>query len=289
MHHPYLAPHPFRYRYLPREVAGEVDRRTLRRINVNPYLFMTGKVRPGPAEFAALNALYDAEVHYMDHLLGELFSCLTRLDLFDRTLVIVVSSHGENVGDHGLGEHQGCLYETLVHVPLLVRYPPLAPPGLRVSGLVQLTDLFPTILEATGVQAGDLRLQGRSLLPLERDRTYHGEAVAEHEGNRLKQLLEIAGPADQPVVDRFARSLRMIRQGDWKYITATDGSTELYDLGSDPEERDDRAAREPERAREMAARLEAVFRSFTPEEGEPDPEAVEKSILEELRSLGYRI
>jgi arylsulfatase A-like enzyme len=289
MHHPYLAPHPFRFRYLSAEAASAADRRLLQRINVNPYLFMTGKVRPGPAELAALSALYDAEVHYMDHLLGELFSCLESLDLLDRTLVVVASSHGENLGDHGLGEHQGCLYETLVHVPLLIRYPPLAPAGLRVGGLVQLPDIFPTLLAATGIAASGLSLQGRSLLPLASDMEYRREAVAEHEGNRIKQLLEIAGPEDQPVVDRFARSLRMIRQGDWKYITATDGSAELYDLAADPEERDDRAGREPERARALAERLEAVFRSFTPGAGEPDPAAVERAILEELRALGYRI
>jgi arylsulfatase A-like enzyme len=296
MHHPYLAPLPFRHRYLQRGTANAAapEWRKVQRLNVNPYLFMTGQVPAEPADFATLSALYDAEVHYLDHLLGELFACLTRLGVLDRTLVIVVSAHGENLGDHGLGEHQGCLYETLVHVPLLVRYPPLIPAGLRVSGLVQLTDLMPTILDATGGGTAGLALDGRSLLPL--GKAHRGHVIAEHEGNQIKQLNEIARPADRPLVERFARSLRMIREGDWKYIAATSGgaggagSAELYDLAADPEERDNRAAREPERARLLAERLEAAFQAAPGDSvGAGDPEAVERAILEELRSLGYRI
>jgi arylsulfatase A-like enzyme len=294
MHHPYLAPRPHRYRYIVRGAPG-VDWELLRRINVNPYLFITGKVSPGVAEFAALAALYDAEIRYTDELLGAILGALGGQGLLDRTVVAALSPHGENLGDHGLGEHQGCLYETLVRVPLILRYPEKVPAGLRVGGLAQITDVFPTLLdlagvaEVAGVGAEGLALQGWSLLPFDRAAAGREAVYAEQEGYSLRQLDEIAGPGDQPFLDRFARSLRMIRAGDSKYIRASDGSEELYDLAADPGELDDLAPRQPERARAMAARLDSFLDTLQQRSGAAHPEQVERSVIEELRAMGYRI
>jgi arylsulfatase A-like enzyme len=285
MHHPYLAPGPHRYRYVDRGAPG-VDWDLVRRINVNPYLFVTGKVSPGPAELAALGALYDAEVRYTDGLLGGIVAALRRQGLFDQTVVAALSPHGENLGDHGLGEHQGCLYETLVRVPMILRYPERIPAGQRVAGLAQITDVFPTLLDLAGVEAPDLSIQGWSVLSGNPGR----EAVyAEQQGNRIRQLEEIAGPEDRPVIERFGRSLRMVRVGDAKYIQASDGTGELYDLAADPGELDDLAPRQPERAREMAARLDSFLDTLHQRSGAAHPDQVDRSVIEELRSLGYRI
>jgi arylsulfatase A-like enzyme len=284
MHHPYLAPGPQRYRYIDRNAPG-VDWDLVRRINVNPYLFVTGRVSPGPAELAALGALYDAEVRYTDGLFGGILDTLRLQGLFDNTVVAALSPHGENLGDHGLGEHQGCLYETLVQVPMIVRYPEKVPAGRRVAGLTQITDVFPTLLELAGAEpVADL--QGWSL-PFEgggRDAVY-----AEQQGNRVRQLEEVAGPADRPVIERFGRSLRMVRVGDFKYIHASDGTGELYDLAADPGELDNLAPSQPERAREMAARLDSFLDTLHQRSGAAHPEQVDRSVIEELRSLGYRI
>jgi arylsulfatase A-like enzyme len=293
MHHPYLAPGAHRYRYVDRGAPG-VDWDLVRRINVNPYLFVTGKVSPGPAELAALGALYDAEVRYTDGLLGEILAALRRQGLFDRTVVAALAPHGENLGDHGLGEHQGCLYETLVRVPLILRYPEKIPAGRRVAGLGQITDVFPTLLDLAGVDTEDLSLQGTLQgWKLRFDGDFGGggrDAVyAEQQGNRIRQLEEIAGPGDQPVIERFGRSLRMVRVGDFKYIRASDGTNELYDLAADPGELDDLAPRQPERAREMAARLDSFLDTLHQRSGAAHPEQVDRSVIEELRSLGYRI
>jgi arylsulfatase A-like enzyme len=285
MHHPYLAPGPHRQRYVEPGAPG-VDWDLVRRINVNPYLFVTGRVSPGPAEFAALGALYDEEVRYTDSLLGGILAALRRQGLFDRTVVAALSPHGENLGDHGLGEHQGCLYETLVRVPMILRYPERVAAGQRAAGLAQITDVFPTLLDLAGVEVPDASLQGWSLLPgnPERDAVY-----AEQQGNRVRQLEEIAGPEDRPIVERFARSLRMVRAGDFKYIRTSDGGEELYDLAADPGELDDLAPGQPERAREMRERLDSYLDTLHQRRGAAHPEQVDRSVVEELRSLGYRI
>lgn len=288
MHHPYLAPGPDRYRYIERGAPG-VDWAALRRINVNPYLYVAGKVAAGPAELAALGALYDGEIRYTDALLGQILAALRRQGLLDRTVVAALAPHGENVGAHGLIEHQGCLYETLVHMPLILRHPDKIPAGLRLGGLAQITDVFPTLLDLAGLGAAAPPLQGWSLLPLVQGQAGREAVYAEQEGNRIRQLEEIAGPEDKPLIERLGRSLRMIRVGDAKYIRASDGGEELYDLAADRGELDNLAPRQPERARAMAARLDSFLETLQPQSGAAHPEQVERSVIEELRSLGYRI
>ena len=72
---------------------------------------------------------------------------LRRHRLLDHTLVIIASDHGENIGEHGLMSHAYSLHDTLIRVPLIMRYPERFPAGQRVTQQVQLTDLFPTILD----------------------------------------------------------------------------------------------------------------------------------------------
>src|SRR5207244_8717283 len=81
-------------------------------------------------------------------------------------MLIITSDHGETIGDHGLMSHAYSLHDTLIHVPLLVRYPELFPPGQRVTQQVQLTDLFPTILDVLGLDVPHVRqeLPGVSLV-----------------------------------------------------------------------------------------------------------------------------
>lgn len=288
-HHPYFAPYPDRYRYVDRRVPG-VDWRRLQRLNADPYLFMTGLEELRPLEADVLRALYDGEIRYLDGELGRLFAALARLGLAGDTVLAVVAPHGECLGEHGFGEHQGCLYEPVVHVPLLLRYPPAVAAGLRVESLVQTTDLFPTLLELAGGSPAGLALQGRSLLPVEARRAYRPFVVAEYEGNEPVPLKRLQQAAGRPLpAERFTRRLSMIRAGMDKYISGSDGSRELYDLGQDRGEIDNRFAEQRPRADQLALTLHKFLRSLPQGSGRSDPQELEPAVREELRSLGYRI
>ncbi len=295
MHHPYAAPAPYTYRYVSREAPG-VDWRKIWWISANPHLYMYGDMQATPQDFEVLKALYDAEIHYVDKELGQLFAHMRKLGILDETLLIILSPHGESFGEHGQCAHGGTLYETLVHVPLIVRCPGTAPAGLSVRSLVQVTDILPTVLEFVGHGTEDLMLQGHSLLPLEPDRTYRQYVIAESQGPFVHKLKK-----SEQQLERFKRGHRMLRQGDYKYMygakamygsdgsNASDDGELLFDLATDPDELHNLVAEQPERARAMAARLEEWLNSFEHRTGEPEPEIIDEHILEDLRAGGYRI
>jgi arylsulfatase A-like enzyme len=288
-HHPYFAPHPYRYRYVARSAPG-VDWRRIQRLNADPYLYMTGLEEAGRRDLEVLRALYDGEIRYLDAELGRLFAALARSGLLDRMVLAVVSPHGESLGEHGFGEHQGCLYEPVVHVPLILRYPPVAPAGLRVESLVQTTDLFATLLELAGGSPAKRTLQGESLLPPASRRPYRPFVVAEYEGNRPIPLTRLQQATGRPLpAERFTRRLSMIRMGPYKYICGSDGSEELFHLGADPGEEVNRIERERQQANQLALALRKFLKNLPAGTGASDPEELAPAVREELRSLGYRI
>jgi arylsulfatase A-like enzyme len=124
-----------------------------------------------PLDFTAADRqrvidLYDGEIHASDRLVGELVDLLRELDVLEQTIVVVVSDHGEELFDHGLNGHGHTLYDELLHVPLLIRFPDGAS-ARRVDAQVRTMDLFPTILDALGLPVPP-NLQGMSRMPLVR-------------------------------------------------------------------------------------------------------------------------
>lgn len=291
-HYKCFAPFPWTFRYVSR--FRPVDWVKVDLLNGNPFLFMTGQVEATPEELAVIAALYDAEIRYLDASLGRLFAHLERSGLLSRTLVIVLSHHGSSFGEHGLGSHVACLYEPLVHVPLIVLGPGMARTGMRVPDLVELTDILPTVLELTGGGSASLDLDGRCLpcfggAPRELAAAeWHGEDTWYFLNSHVPGFLHEAlrDPGRRSGLERFARSLRMLREGDYKYIAGSDRSEELYDLATDPEESRDLSAREPERAGTMAARLRSHLGPAAPGE---QPELDQDKILQGLRDMGYRL
>jgi len=107
---------------------------------------------------------YDAEVRWVDETVGRIVMKLQALDLWDQTLFILTADHGEALDDHGLVGHQNIMYDEVLRVPLIVQFPGLDQP-LRVSGTVELLDLFRTIADFTGIEVPD-GTRGESLVPL---------------------------------------------------------------------------------------------------------------------------
>ena len=125
-----------------------------------------------PEEFRRIFAdqPYDGEIDYTDQQVGRLLRFLGKRKALDRTLVIIVSDHGEGLEDHGEPTHGLLLYDTTVKVVLIVKPPKDSPAtgrdaaGKRCGQTVMLTDVFPTVLEMLGFkQAGEV--DGRSLVP----------------------------------------------------------------------------------------------------------------------------
>ena len=104
------------------------------------------------SEIKAELDMYDASIAYLDSELSRLFGELRSRGLLESTLIIVTSDHGEQFGEHGLFLHGNSLYEPLLRVPLIVRYPPGIPGGRRVATRTSLRDIPATILDVTGIE-----------------------------------------------------------------------------------------------------------------------------------------
>jgi arylsulfatase A-like enzyme len=144
-----------------------------------PLLFEAGEVGThsasgddGPVPASARSytgqevvAAYYAMIELIDHNLGRLLEALERTGQRENTIVVFMSDHGENLGDHGM-LLKGCrFYEGLVRVPLIISWPGHLVSGLVSDALVELVDLPPTLLEASGSPM-PRRMQGRSLMPI---------------------------------------------------------------------------------------------------------------------------
>jgi arylsulfatase A-like enzyme len=283
----------FPYHQLP---AGYLTRFTdaspaaLRALSLRLFAAQFGGDPVDPAEAAeAATAMYDAGVLYADALLGRVAAALERRGSLDRTVLVVLSDHGELLGERGEFGHGQSLYEPVTRVPLLVRHPPRVPAGVRVETPVSTVGVFATVLDLLGL-AEPGRLHVGSLVPVIEGRPGGGPVLAERYANHL--IGGRGGEGLHPLM-RPAERFRSYRVGPLKLIeTTASGAAFLFDLAADPgEERDVAAARPGDLARlhdELATWRRALGLPAldAPVDGEPAP-PLDPAARERLRALGY--
>ncbi|MBN1510903.1 MAG: sulfatase-like hydrolase/transferase [Phycisphaerae bacterium] len=163
---------------------------------------------------------YAAEVAFMDTQIGRLIDELKRLGIEKKTLVALISDHGEGLGDHGEGGHGYFVYETTVHVPFILWCPGTIPAGRKIDAITRTVDAFPTLLELVGL-SGPESVHGASLVSLLKGEETSLAATAYAES--------LAGHL------RFGLSpLRCLRAEQRKYTLAPNAA--LHDLEVDPNE-----------------------------------------------------
>jgi arylsulfatase A-like enzyme len=231
------------------------------------------------AELGRLIDLYDGSIAYVDSQLERFLDELADKGLLDNALIIVTADHGEAFLDHGRLFHSGDLvYDELMRVPLVMRYPSAIPAGTEVDVPVRLIDVMPTVLEAVGLGAspemdGGIHMEGTSLLPLLR-----GDEVEMEMRRRSEVYCEGA-------------LVSCVRTARWKYIDSQGHNTlALYDLVNDPQEKHNLLSEREEIARDMAGRLQSytdLVRFYLEEHEGPTPIAVDEETRKRLRALGY--
>jgi len=194
---------------------------------------------PSPEKVREARRCYLAMCTWVDDRIGQLLDELERLGLAGNTMVVFTSDHGDMMGEKGQWFKRIYL-EWSARVPLIVRWPGRVPAGKRVGAPVSLVDLFPTFTEGAGVPLRT-RIDGRSLLPLLDGR---------EEGRDREVIGEYFGEGTiEPV--------RMVRRGDYKYITVNGHPPQLYDLKRDPDETINAAGRSEYAAVERQLRTRA--------------------------------
>jgi arylsulfatase A-like enzyme len=268
-HAPYLPPQPFATRFADRNLVP---------VSAKEFLDIRAAVNGGKrplreGERRYLVSQYDGGIAYVDSRIGELLARLRALGLYESTMIVITSDHGEAFGEHNLTEHAfGSLYQDQLHVPLLIKYPGQHE-ARRSSALVSQVDFMPTILDVAGV-AVPPELPGRNLRSLSgRD---SGVVFAESEPRvDLRKDVRLRG------------ARRAVLNGDWKLIDWTAGPPELYNLADDPGELHNLYRPEDAVGAMLQARVSA-WASSMPRTTQPRAvKPVAPAVLNKLRSLGY--
>lgn len=281
-HLEYNPPDEYAERFLPNNVSVQ----EARAVNQDAWAYITGETTMNEWEFEVLRSLYQAELAYLDKRIGELLDYFENAGLLDETVFLITGDHGENIGDHGLMDHQYSLYETLLDVPLVITGPGFDK-GRRVDKPAQLLDLFPTILDMADVTFDTDDYFGCSLrdtdqLPDER------AIVAEYVGPQ-PQIETLAERYDcEHDISRYDRRLWALKRGNDKYIRGSDGSERLFNLQRDRDERTDDSTQRPERCQALANELDEIMEALpesTHDDGGPSMDATTKQRLEDLGYL----
>ncbi len=234
-----------------------------------------------PEELAQLTDLYDAAIHEVDALVGRLVHALREAGVAGHTVIVVTADHGEDFGEHAVegspfvGHGQG-LWQTLLHVPLVITAPGVAP--RRVSRRVSLVDLAPTALDLLGVPAPPA-MQGRSLRPLMETGEGAGSPV-------LSELHSHRGWMRSLVVDD---DLKVVT-GDPDALVSwpVTRPVRLFRLSEDPVERADLEPGRPDEARDLADAVRALGEALEAERaGAPRGARPSEATLRRLEELGY--
>lgn len=243
-HIPYLPPSPFKERFTATSLTRQESQieQQLRSRPSYPLFKRNLYDHLGPIpNLEYIADLHDAEVAYLDFEIGRLLEHLGQQGILDDTVLVFFGDHGENMTEHDAWFDHAGLYESVVHVPLLIWAPGLIAPA-RISTLVSLVDVMPTMLELLDLSVG-ADIDGRSLVPLLR-----GEATSHRNEIMLSECTW--------------QAKRGVRTERWKFIRCYDPgiylreNVELYDLEDDPNEQRNIAQLQPEITRMLSEKLD---------------------------------
>lgn len=259
--------------------------------------YMEGRHTYTAAELEAIRGVYDASLLDLDRATEHLIRGLEARGLLDDTVVVLLSDHGEHLGEHGMFDHRWSVHQALLRVPLVVRYPTRFSPD-RVSAPVSTQDLFATVLELAGQPVP--HPWSRSLLaPPE------GRAFAEliQPTPRLPVVRQAFSDLDP---GRWRRRYQVLVDGAWKFVRVSDGRHRMFHVAEDPDEERDLMVGLPAHPASSvqigtAARAESMEQAiiqwqaelppYEPARRGPDdtPRAALKAsgVREQLEALGY--
>jgi len=266
IHYDYVPPPPFDKRFDP-DYRGAV---TAADYEKSPA------VHKGmdPRDLAHIVALYDGEIAYTDDYLGRLFKRVDDLGLSARTLVVVTADHGEEFFEHGNKGHQKSLYDEVLRIPLIMRWPGHVPEGVRVKEQARIIDIAPTI---------------RALCGLPRNPEGVGVSLVDHLHGRGKDL---PAYAELEVASAHLR-LRSIRLPAFKLIWDLLSDRQmLYDPASDPGETTLLASSAPHAAQaakylsDWSHYAQSLARSLPQTRGR-EAAQLPQEVVEKLKSIGY--
>jgi len=272
IHGPYASPSPWNEMFLD-ESAG------WKKLALRNFLDSQGEDYPfTPEEKANIIALYDGEIRYTDDvLIGPLVARLKELGIYDNTLLIITSDHGEEFDEHGGWLHGRTVYDELIRVPLVIKFPDSAYKGVQIENKCRLIDIMPTVLETAGIKYDKSSIEGKSLTSFLK-------------GSETEDRVFISDLAHKNVPDPCP-ALIATNKNSLKFIIekSKDGvkSIEAYDLKRDPRERNNIFKRTQALRQEIMKELDAYYAERAKLQRNKKRIRMDKELEEKLKALGY--
>ena len=280
-HRPLVPARTYRERVMtPEQVAHSY---TVDRSWLPIWSYTVGLREYSDRDLAAMAGTYDAAIAELDDLFADLLAQLEAAGELEDTAIILTADHGELLGEHHMLDHQYSLHRPLTAVPLVVHYPPLVESG-REARPVMTLDLYPTLLELAGLDASAKRHSpARSLLTPADSRA----RVAEYSAANIDPLLGVERQYPGWRADPWNRVLRLLDDGRYQFIWASDGRHELYDLERDPRELHNLMETEPAIGARMQAELDSIVAVLAEKRPAQPARELSPETRELLQGLGY--
>lgn len=299
-HLPFWPPGEFVDQVAPYMRTNKEARSIMRRWNREAYRWAAPLEEPLPElESRVLSDMYDAEVAYQDDYLGPLFDHLSRRENASNTLTVIVSDHGDGLGEHNYFGHAFVAYQELIHVPLILHWPGMIESSTKVKTPVSTRRIYHTILGSAGIEIQDkFAAVGSEETSLSLLRTIEG---SDPEANTA--YAEVYPPLNfakavqhrQPeLLERYRclHTRRAVVKDDYKLIQVSEQPDELFDIGLDPLEMMNLIEDLPDQTTELADELEKLSevvkkQSEMLEAGVTLDLEADELLVKRLRGLGY--
>lgn len=261
-HDPYRPPEPFRSQFLcGREYENPPEK-------WQAYA-TAGVVCPTFDDWAYQRMLYDASTATLDDRIGKLTQELKDRGLYDDTIFIVTGDHGDVIGEQVRYAYhsQNGVWDYTCKTPLVIRYPKAFKPGTRCDEMVQINDLFPTLMELCGIEDAEASasIQGESLLRAIEGPTREFALLEAQRSAHPMRRAWCESPAEEAedLDVRFANvSYKAARTKRYKYIWVSNGNDMLFDIVKDPDERWNIIHMYPEIAKQLRKKMEVKLMSI---------------------------
>jgi len=281
-HDPYFTPPPYNLKFID-------EKAKLRNVNLKAYLGGAEFIHKPLSEAEKQNiiALYDAEIYYTDKILvSALITKLKKLNLYDRTMIIITSDHGEQFYEHSGWNHGYNLYQEVLKVPLIIKFPFGVYAGTKVSTAVSLVDIMPTIISVTNSMKKNLKLDGINLIDVIKKKKINRMIISDVSADIMfyhnpKRVCLINDSMKLIYNDKISND----DYAFFKYPPPVAPEIELYDLINDSYEKNNLVSVKKDIASSMLRNL-LSFHSFDYLQKSLNIPTSEE-LNEQLRSLGY--
>jgi arylsulfatase A-like enzyme len=282
-HNPYACPYPYKTMFV-REGAK------WRHLDIMGYLGGAAGIFRKLTNEERLNiiGLYDGEIRYTDEkLIGPLVEKLKNLGLFDQTMFIFTSDHGEEFYDHQGWGHGHSLYDESLKVPLIIKFPDSRFAGRRIDTFVNLVDVVPTILDEFQIPFSDRKMDGRSLFPViegreKADRIFLADIAGNVLNSHIPQKMAMNSRKIKLILNKGYQREDL---GFFLFPPPELEPVELYDLLNDPEEKQDAAEKRSRLANSLIQKINKIYKEA--KKRDIRKLEIDEELKKQLKALGY--